>query len=249
MKKSAISFIMAIFLFAGSAHAFHSILNNFNDTYPASDSGANANCQLCHGASTNTFNEYGWRLVLTDENFAALENLPSMNINGGTTILDEINASTQPGWTTGLNNNLYNIHGLISSQESAPGSIGDLDPHPIADIKANGSDGTITIMRTDTLSVTIALNAVASTADADWWVLADTPIGWYRYDYGSKTWAPGMIATYQGPLTDIGLFEVLNMSALPTGNFTFYFGVDTVMNGGINMDQIYYDSVGVTVTQ
>ena len=53
-KKSTIIFvfIMALFLYIGSAHAYSGILNNFNSTYPGSSSGANANCMLCHGEGT-----------------------------------------------------------------------------------------------------------------------------------------------------------------------------------------------------
>ncbi len=120
------------------AFGFNSILNTFNSTYPGSSSGANASCQLCHGSSTSTWNEYGWGLRSNGQDFAALEGLPSVNINGGTTMLDEINASTQPGWTTGANNNLYNRGGLITSTQTPPAGIGTLDPAganipPIAD--------------------------------------------------------------------------------------------------------------------
>ena len=101
------------------AHAFNGILTTFNSTYPGSSSGANAGCQLCHGSSTSTWNEYGWGLRQNGQNFAALEGLPSINTNGGTTMLDEINASTQPGWTTGANNNLYDSGGLTSSTATA----------------------------------------------------------------------------------------------------------------------------------
>ena len=69
-----------------------------------------------------------------------MEGLPSINTNGGTTMLDEINASTQPGWTTGTNNDLYDKGGNVSTV-TAPGGIGQLDPSapnlpPVAD--ANG---------------------------------------------------------------------------------------------------------------
>lgn len=34
---------------------------------------------------------------------------------------------------------------------------------------------------------------------------------------------------------------------LPQGYYTFYFGVDMNMNGILDVDRIYYDSVEVTV--
>jgi len=78
--------------------------------------------------------------------------------------------------------------------------------------------------------------------------VADTSFGLYRYDAGSDSWAPGLTVTYMGPLFDLSPFEVLNTSGLPTGPYTFYFGVDMNMNGILDMDQIYYDSVVVNIT-
>jgi subtilisin family serine protease len=118
---------------------------------------------------------------------------------------------------------------------------------PIADIKANGSDGPITIPTSDTLSITIALDAAGNTNNADWWCLADTPMDWYHYDL-STVWLPGIIVSYQGLLGDMAPYEVLDYVGLPTGSYTFYFGVDMNMNGSIDMGQMYYDSVAVTVT-
>ncbi len=147
MKKSTIIFvfIFSLFCYTGSAQAFNGILSDFNLRYPGSSSGASASCQLCHGQSTSTWNEYGWDLRQNNADFGVLENLPSINNNGGTTYLDEINADAQPGWTTGTNNNLYNSSGLISDAQTPPAGIGDLDPAvasqpPIADAGGD-SDG------------------------------------------------------------------------------------------------------------
>jgi PKD repeat protein len=112
------------------AQAFVDSLTQFNNTYPGSSSGDNANCLLCHASDDkNTFNEYGWQFSENNESFTAVQGLPSMNITGGTTMLDEINASTQPGWTSGPNNKVYNKSGLISSTTMPPATIsGALDP-------------------------------------------------------------------------------------------------------------------------
>ena len=76
--------------------------------------------------------------------------------------------------------------------------------------------------------------------------MANTPFGWYYYNLSSG-WKPGIIVTYEGPLFDLPTYEVLNMSGLPTGTYMFYFGVDMVMNGLLDMDQIYYDNVEVNI--
>ena len=78
--------------------------------------------------------------------------------------------------------------------------------------------------------------------------LTDAPFDWYHYDVGGGSWIPGFAVTHQGPLFNLTPpFEVLNMSGLPIGTYTFYFGVDMVMNGSLDMDQIYYDNVEVNI--
>ena len=73
---------------------------------------------------------------------------------------------------------------------------------------------------------------------------ADTPFGWYYYDVigGSWSWKPGLSCTCQGSLFKLTPFEVLNISGLSKGTYTFYFGVDLNMNC-LWDDSTYYDSV------
>jgi hypothetical protein len=114
------------------------------------------------------------------------------------------------------------------------------------DIKANGSDGPVTINTGDTLSLTISLNAENSAGqNADWWLVYNDGATWYY----SGSWQSGLNVTYQGALIDLSSFG-LNVSGLSAGAYTFYFGVDTVMNGIVDTGsgQLYYDSVVVNVT-
>ena len=46
-----------------------------------------------------------------------------------------------------------------------------------------------------------------------------------------------------------GTVQLLNSSELTVGTHTFYFGVDMNMNGSLDMDFIYYDSLSVKVTR
>jgi len=56
------------------------------------------------------------------------------------------------------------------------------------------------------------------------------------------------LPTYQGPLFRLGTTQLLNSSSLAVGTHTFYFAVDLNMNGELDMNSIYYDSVGINVT-
>lgn len=119
--------------------------------------------------------------------------------------------------------------------------------NPIIDIRANNSDGPINIISSDILSVTVSLNpGVMDGKSSDWWIVANTPFGWYSYN---GNWTPSFTVAYQGPLFNLNLFEILSIKGLPFGIYTFYFGIDMDMNSLINYDKLYYDSVEVNVTQ
>jgi hypothetical protein len=119
---------------------------------------------------------------------------------------------------------------------------------PIPDIKANGSDGPISVSQRNPLSITISLNSGDRYGqNADWWILVSTSAGPYSYHVGNS-WTPGVSTVYQGPLMDLAYAELFNISGLPTGTYTFYFVVDLNMNGNVDMDKVYYDSVDVTIT-
>ena len=120
---------------------------------------------------------------------------------------------------------------------------------PVTDIKANGSDGPISLSAMDTLVVTVELDAGAySGVRADWWCVADTEFGgWYYYNAYTDEWLPGFYVSYQEALYDLSPpFQVLSMSGLPTGSYDFYFGVDLSMDGTLD-EGVYYDSVAVSL--
>ena len=53
---------------------------------------------------------------------------------------------------------------------------------------------------------------------------------------------------YQGGLFNLPAMEVLNMTGLQTGSYTFWFAVDYPMDGVLNLDgQILLNSVNVIV--
>ena len=120
---------------------------------------------------------------------------------------------------------------------------------PIPDIKANGHDGPITVPPATAVSISLGLKTGSFLGqNADWWVAEATPSGTFNYyNLSTGSMVPGILPTYQGPLFDLGNTQLLNSSDLTVGTHTFYFGVDLKMNGSLDMDSIYYDSVNVDV--
>jgi hypothetical protein len=152
---------IALLLGSGNALAMGPCLSAFTAKYPNSLTGSNASCQTCHQSIGEPYNGYGWALRVllaelsascsnTDLNngtlAAALGNIEGldsdMDVSGGFSNLEEINADAQPGWTTGANNTVYFDDGSTTAGQEAPGGIADLDPSPVnqppVDIDATG---------------------------------------------------------------------------------------------------------------
>jgi len=116
---------------------------------------------------------------------------------------------------------------------------------PVPDIKASGEDGPVDVPSGNLLCLTVALDpGDRAGQNADWWVGADTPFGWYTYVYPTG-WQPGIHVAAQIPLFELTPpLEVLNMQ-LPAGDYTFYFAVDNNADG--QLDATYLDAVNATV--
>jgi hypothetical protein len=125
----------------------------------------------------------------------------------------------------------------------------------VPNIKANGSDGPITVSTEEALVLTVELVSGPKAGDyADWWLIADAYINglhyWYHWSYVDKAWLPGIAVAYQGPLPEVAPpYEVLNYRLLPPGTYVFYFAVDTNMNGIIDGPDLYPDSVTVEIEE
>ena len=98
---------LALLALVPQAHASSGYLNvTWPGIYPGSASDNNAGCQLCHGNSTQNLNPYGADIATScgasgtiSQRIQAAEGLDSDG--QGDSNLVEINANTQPGWTTG----------------------------------------------------------------------------------------------------------------------------------------------------
>ncbi len=186
---TAISF--AAFLPVSQAHAMSSYLNTWNGIYPGSSSGNNASCQLCHGTSTGNLNAYGAAICAAGGNITAriqaVHNPNSDQDPTGASNITEINASTQPGWTPGNVNPLFNFScNATGTVTSPPGSIsGQLDP-PLANLppvaNPNGP-------YTGTVGVAVQFNGSAST-DPNGTITA------YNWNFGDGTSGTGVNPTH-----------------------------------------------------
>ena len=121
------------------------------------------------------------------------------------------------------------------------------DTDPVPDIKANGQDGPLLANQGDNLNITVALDPGTHAGEpADWWVVADTPFGYYWYVLG-EGWAASAtpILTYNGNLFEMGDTTMFNGNALPAGDYIFYFAVDDNQDG--LLDATYLDSVSIRI--
>ncbi|MCP4576668.1 MAG: DUF4091 domain-containing protein [Deltaproteobacteria bacterium] len=123
--------------------------------------------------------------------------------------------------------------------------------YPIPEIKANGEDGPLVISAAEKLTITVSLTCGDFLSNnADWWVAESAPGGlFYHFDLSTGSMVPDLLPTHHGPLFNLGTTNLLNSSDLTVGTHTFYFAVDMNMNGSLDMNFIYYDSVGINVTE
>ncbi|MEZ5543194.1 MAG: PKD domain-containing protein [Pseudomonadota bacterium] len=120
----------SLLLGATAAPAFPIYYTLWNNTYPASQSGERAGgegCQLCHWTTAATWNAYGNALKTLVQGgisitiaFTLVAGSDSDQDPGQADNVSEINASTQPGWTSGGNNPVYNRTGNVIATVAPP---------------------------------------------------------------------------------------------------------------------------------
>ena len=125
------------------------------------------------------------------------------------------------------------------------------DTSPVANIRANGFDGSLEMSTDETLNLTISLNAGDHENEgADWWLIQQTPDGLlYYFDAQTLSMVKmvGLMPTLQYGLVSFADIQILSLSGLQKGTNIFYFGIDLSMNGDIDLESLYYDYVIVDV--
>jgi len=120
------------------------------------------------------------------------------------------------------------------------------DPVPI--IKANKSRGSINVRKGGKVKVKYELDPGSyENTNADWWVVQEYNGSFKYYSEASRKKSKAPSLYYQGPLSKQGPVKIFKSKRLKKGQHTFYFGIDTEMNGVIDPEAFYYDSVTVNV--
>ena len=115
-------------------------------------------------------------------------------------------------------------------------------------IKANKSRGSISVNRGKKVKVKYELDPGSyENTNADWWIVQEYNGNLKYFSEASRKKSKVPSLYYQGPLSKQGPVKIFKSKKLKKGQYTFYFGIDTVMNGVMDPEEFYYDSVTVNV--
>jgi len=227
--KSALSIP---FLFFMAAHAF-AIDPVYEGANGIKEKVFATNCMSCHSSNLTGSDRKGAPDSINFDTYAAA-------VTNAADAISEVNSMGMPPETSG-------IPLLDGGQTTA------LLAWQSAGFPRTSTALTTTSVSLNGSSLTVSLTAGANEGKtADWWFVALAPSGhWYSYIYPGQwvdigTDLGGVHPAYQGPLTDIAGLVLFDTKGIPSGNYTFYFGVDTNRNGVLNDDQLYYSSFKLT---
>ncbi len=126
----------------------------------------------------------------------------------------------------------------------APGGLGP-------SLTLNGAEAPAAVPRGAAVrvSLSVALPGNRLGLDADWWLAASTPAGWY-YVGPDWTWhaepdPAGWQPVYQGPLAEGRLEAGLQTAGLPPGAYVLYFGLDR-LDGRLD-EAVWFDDARLEV--
>lgn len=160
---------------------------------------------------------------------------------------DSLNRLIQTSYPDG-----YVINYLYDSSGNRLSRAVKKTPSPVLpDVKINGLEGPILVKTGQNVQVSVKLEAGSGrNLASDWWVAAYSPWGWFYWNAISNSWLPGLEFSFQYPLLDIPSVSLLNVpGGLPPGVYTFYFAIDTKMDGALDGDNLFYDAAGITVEE
>lgn len=116
-------------------------------------------------------------------------------------------------------------------------------------IKANGVEASVAISTADSVAISIHMTDAVDEQQADWWIAVVTPLPAPDdvYFFNGLSWSTDMLTAYQQVVTNFDSLEILRISNLPAGTFTFYFALDLNPDGVLDMDSLTVSSVELSV--
>ena len=151
-------------------------------------------------------------------------------------------------WLTGINDAGVIAGNYVQSQSSR-GAFFAVPRSPV-NLTVNGSDGPLTLNRTEALRVDVAFKAppAGQLESAEVYIGVVTPGGLLWLDPMSGVFVTAPTRAFAGALPDVGPVSVINLpnaSAVAPGVYTWFVVVDDDVNGVPN--GVFYDFVQVTI--
>ena len=127
---------------------------------------------------------------------------------------------------------------IMAPDEGWPWAVKDTPAERTASVRVNGFRNSHTISSTDPFSLGIGVNPgdQENPAEVEWWVVVQAGDLVLSFDAANSTWTEGLFATTSGPVEAIGNESIFNLpqGGVPPGNYTFYFGIDDVVNNEVD---------------
>ena len=122
--------------------------------------------------------------------------------------------------------------------------LGDCEPPFKVDIKVNGSNNTVVVSPSNSVSVTVELEDGEYTGtEVDWWIGVTSTIGTYWYNsLGNWELSNSPVLYSQDPLHGVPETTVLE-AKLPVGIYTFFFVLDFPSDGIFGITRADYVNV------
>jgi len=116
-------------------------------------------------------------------------------------------------------------------------------------VQGNGHVGDLSLRSDEAFSLSLSIDAQGLSNQADWFVIKQSAAGFQYFDLNAGTFVEGTSASLQGPLTSASADGIYTVSSgMAVGNYTFYFGVDTTVNGQVDTDTLTFSALNLTVT-
>ncbi len=115
-------------------------------------------------------------------------------------------------------------------------------------IEINNSRQAMTVTDGDLVTVAIHHPGGMSVDDYDWWIAVATtlPAPDHLFYFDGASWTREPAVAFQQPLVPTEGLELLSGRGFPPGSYTFYFGVDPIANGIVDLATLEYTSLELT---